>query len=134
MQSNCTLTLKEQELTTNKLSNIIPALLLSIPQSSPLRGNHFQLCLSSGGYYHISKLHVTLILNLKNYLLTFYFGQWVWGEMEINTCVQSATLKVFKEGENEEQRQVVRYVDPGSFFAGQNVSWGVMNIRSNKTY
>lgn len=54
--------------------------------------------------------------------------------MEINTCIQSATLKVFKEGENEEQRQVVRYVGPDCSFAGQNVSLGVMNIRNNKTY
>lgn len=42
--------------------------------------------------------------------------------MEINTYVQSAILKVFKEGENEEQRQVVRYADPGSPSVIQNPS------------
>lgn len=44
--------------------------------------------------------------------------------MEINTCIQPATLKVFKEGELEEQRQVVRYVNPSSSSGGQNPSWG----------
>lgn len=42
--------------------------------------------------------------------------------MEINTYFQSAILKICKEEFNEEQRQVVLYVDLGFSSAGPNPS------------